>query len=85
MGIPRENGYSASVQGFLVSGGRRYRLAKTNGVRLVLVEPTCELPPGAEAEMLIIVDGDCDSKRIMLPDGVAPGQQSARYEQLVPF
>jgi hypothetical protein len=84
MGTMRENGYSATVEGFLVAGGTRYRLAKTNGVTLVLAD-ACELPPATEAELLIIVDGQGDSKQIVLPDGVAAGQTCVRYEQTVPF
>ena len=85
MGIARENGYSASVEGFLVVAGCRYRVAKTNATHLVLVEPSCQLGPGTEAELLIIVDGDTDSTRITLPTGIAPGQQRVPYEELVPF
>jgi hypothetical protein len=79
MGIARENGYSARVEGFLVAGGHRYRLAKTGGGDLVLSEPCCELLPGTVAELLIIVDGDAVSKPITLPDGIALGQHLARY------
>ena len=85
MGIRREDGgYSASVQGFLVVAGSRYQLAKTNGETLHLADP-CELPPGTEAEMHIIVDGDDNSKRIVLPAGVALGQTRVPYEVAVPF
>ncbi len=84
MGIHRENGYSACIEGFLLVAGARYRLAKTNGIDFVLAEP-CELAPGTNGELLIIVDGDCDSKQITLPDGVLRGQTRVRYEGAVPF
>jgi hypothetical protein len=84
MGVQRENGYSASVEGFLVVSGTKYRLAKTNGVTLVLSEP-CVLPPGSEVELVIIVDGNSDSKQIVLPDGVLPGQARIPYQVTVPF
>lgn len=84
MGISRENGYSASVEGFLVVGDVRYRLAKTNGETFTLAE-SCEVAPLTEAEMLIIVDGDADSQRIVLPDGIAQGQTCVAYQRAVPF
>lgn len=85
MGITRENGgYSAHVEGFLVLDGRRIRVAKTNGETITLAE-ACELPPGTEGDLLIIIDGDADSKRIELPDGVALGQRAVRYQHAVPF
>ncbi len=59
MGIRHEYGYSADVEGFFVTDSKRFRLAKTNDATLVLAEP-CELPPGIEGELLIIVDG-CNS------------------------
>ena len=82
--MAREYGYSASVEGFLVANGSPFRLAKTNGVTFVLAE-ACELPLNTEADLVIIVDGDSDSKRIVLPDGVALGQMSVRYLEAVPF
>ncbi len=86
MGIARTNGYSATVEGYLIVGDGRYRLAKTNGVRLVLSQPCAdEFPPGTDGELVIIVDGDRGSKRITLPDGVVCGEHQARYEAFVPF
>lgn len=59
-------------------------MAKTNGVTFVLAEP-CELPPATEGELVIVVDGVSDSKRIVLPYGVALGQTSVRYDVVAPF
>jgi hypothetical protein len=84
MGIARENGYSASIEGFLVVADSRYRLAKTNGVTFVLAEP-CALPPASEGELSITVDGQTDSKLVVLPDGAMPGQPCVRYEVVAPF
>jgi len=85
MGIHREGGYSATVEGFLLVGDSRFRLAKTNHEKFILSEP-CELPPGTEAAFEIIVDGDVDTTRITLPDGIVLGQGYVRYENnLVPF
>ena len=84
MGIQHEHGYSAEVEGFLVIGGERVRLAKTNAHALVLAEP-CELPPGAVGELLVIVDGKPDSRLITLPGGVCKGQTLVNYQVAAPF
>jgi hypothetical protein len=79
MGTHYEYGYSADVEGFFVTAGERIRLAKTNGCTFVLAE-LCELPPGAEGDLLVIVDGKADSRRVMLPEGVAQGQTLVKYK-----
>jgi hypothetical protein len=84
MGIYHENGYSADVEGFFVIRGNRVRLAKTNGYTFVLAE-SCELPPGAEGELLTVVDGNSNSRRVVLPDGVLRGQTLVKYEVAAPF
>lgn len=62
----------------------RFRLAKTNGLTFVLNED-CELAPGTEADLLIIVDGSEESKRVELPDGVPLGRRCVRYRHVAPF
>lgn len=85
MGIVREDGYSASVEGFLViDESTRLRLAKTNGFSLLLAEP-CELPAGTEADLLIIIDGTSDSKRVVLPEGATADNPEVKYLAAVPF
>lgn len=84
MGTYHKDGYSAHVEGFFVVRDRRLRVAKSNGSRFVLVEP-CELPSGTEGELLVIVDGNKMSRRVMLPDGVAKGEVSANYQVVAPF
>ena len=85
MGIVREhNGYSAHIEGYLVVGNLRFRLALTNGVNFLLAED-CELEPGTNAELLVIIDGEADTRRIELPDGVALGQRRVRYQEAIPF
>jgi hypothetical protein len=84
MGIQHEHGYSAEVEGFLVIRGERVRLAKTNAHALVLAE-SCELPPGAVGELLIIVDGKSDSRLVTLPSGVCKGQTLVNYQVAAPF
>lgn len=84
MEIRHEHGYSADVESFFVTDGNRFRLAKSNDATLVLAEP-CELPPGIEGELLIIVDGRANSQRIVLPEGVGQGQTSICYSVVAPF
>jgi hypothetical protein len=85
MGIQRDNGgYSATIEGFLVIRDARIRLAKTNGSTFTLAEP-CELSPGTSASLLVIVDGQSDSRQIKLPDGAVHGQMVVRYEVEAPF
>jgi hypothetical protein len=85
MGITRQDGgYSATVEGFFVFAGQRFRLAKTNGATFTLVEP-CELPPGTEGELLVIIDGKPDSKRIALPRGALADENIVGYQVVAPF
>jgi hypothetical protein len=85
MGIQYERGYSAEVEGFFVHrSGARIRLAKTNGSSITLAE-TYELAPGTVGELLVIVDGQSDSRQVLLPDGVAKGQTVVSYSVAAPF
>ena len=84
MGIQHEHGYSADVEGFLVIRGERVRLAKSNDRAFVLAE-TCELPPGTVGELLVIVDGESDSRLITLPGGVCKDQTIVGYQVAAPF
>ena len=84
MGTQRENGYSADVEGFFVVNGNRIRLAKTNGSTFCLAE-SCELPPGSEGDLLIIIDGKSHSRRVVVPDGVCLGQTQVSYKVSAPF
>jgi len=84
MGIHHRDGYSASVEGFFVVEQTRYRLAKTNHSAFVLAEP-CELAPGTEGELLVIIDGNANSRLVKLPDGVTRGQSVVSYLVAAPF
>lgn len=84
MGIRHEYGYSADVEAFFVAAGACFRVAKTNGWAISLAE-SCELPPGIEGELLIIVDGNARSQRVVLPEGVEPGQTTVKYTVAAPF
>ena len=84
MGIERNDGYSATVEGFFVVRGNRIRLAKTNGCTFAFAEP-CELSPGTIGELLVIVDGSEQRRTVTLPDGVVQGQLIVRYEVSAPF
>ena len=84
MGWSHEDGYSAEVEGFLVVGEQRIRVAKTNERRIVLAEP-CELDAGTQADLLVLVDGNEYSQRVALLSAVAIGQTSVDYRVLAPF
>lgn len=78
MGIQRGNGYSASVEAFLAVGESKIRLAKTGRTTIAFAE-ACELPPGTEGELVVCVDGHCDTRSVVLPDGLPLGQRVATY------
>jgi hypothetical protein len=84
MGIHHETGYSADVEGFFVVNGEYIRLAKSNGSTFVLAEQ-CELPPRTEGDLLTIIDGHRDSRRVIIPDGVFVGQTAVGYKVVAPF
>jgi hypothetical protein len=84
MGVHHEDGYSASVEGYFVVGGRRIRLAKTNGCTFVLAEP-CELAPGTAGELVVIVDGEKNVRSVCVADGVIAGQTVVEYDVMAPF
>lgn len=84
MGIQRVNGYSASVEAFLIVGERRLIVAKTRRDAVVLVEP-CELAAGTTGELEIIVDGHRNSRSVVLDDGASLGRREVRYSEAVPF
>lgn len=84
MGIHRKNGYSANVRAYLTVGTTRYEVAKTSDCEIALAEP-CELPPGCEGELVVIVDGVPSSRIVVLDEGVVPHCSSARYTTAAPF
>jgi hypothetical protein len=84
MGIQRENGYSASVEAYLVVDDTRVRLAKTNGCTFTLAEP-CELLPGTVGDLVVIIDDEEQSKAVLLPNGSALGQTIVDYIVTAPF
>jgi len=84
MGIQRDNGYSASVEAFLVIGEQHFSVAKTGRDAVVLAEP-CALPPGTEGELVMIVDGHRESRAVVLDDGAINGRREVRYSLAVPF
>ncbi|HTU25433.1 MAG TPA: hypothetical protein VMF30_08555 [Pirellulales bacterium] len=84
MGVYREDGYSASVSGYLLVGSRTIQLAKTNGRTLVVAEQ-CDLAAGTVGQLLITVDGKSDCLSVELPDGIVAGQTTVRYSVIAPF
>ncbi|MBA3481962.1 MAG: hypothetical protein H0T51_09120 [Pirellulales bacterium] len=84
MGMQRENGYSASVEAFLVVGGQHISVAKTGRDTVTLVEP-CDLPPGTECDLVMIVDGHRESRAVVLDEGAIRDQREVYYSVAVPF
>lgn len=84
MGKHWKDGYSATIESYIIAGRSKYRLATTNDQILTLVDD-CSLAPGTEVTMEITVDGDAARQQILLPDGVLPGSRRARYEVVAPF
>lgn len=78
MGIQWIDGYSATVESYLVIEDRRYRLAITNGADFTLGEE-CVAAPGTPAQFEITIDGNTRTTLIVLPDGMQSGQRKARY------
>jgi len=80
MGIDRVDGYSATVEAFVAQNGSRLRLAKNNHQRVVLSTPSdVTVPAEAEANLIIIIDGDERSRPIILTEGIQPGQSEVPY------
>jgi hypothetical protein len=84
MGIHHKHGYSADVKGFFVCEHARIRLAKTNGCTFVVADP-CELSPGTEGDLVIVVDGNTSSRRVVIDDGIMLGQKMVGYRVAAPF
>jgi hypothetical protein len=78
MGIQHSDGYSASVEAYLVVGDRRISVAKAGWDAVVLTEP-CELLAGSTARLEVIVDGHLESKPILLDDGATGPHHTVRY------
>ena len=76
--------YSARIEGFLVARGQRFRVAKSNDQTVTLAE-ACELPPGTECDIVVIIDGNRSSLRVILPDGIAQGKSTVSYKVVAPF
>lgn len=80
MGIDRANGYSATVEAYIDVEGLRIPLAKTDGDSFFLAERSeVAVSPGTELDLTIIVDGDVDSRPIVLTEGITPGQSRVLY------
>jgi hypothetical protein len=78
MGTRHKDGYSAEVTAHFVIQGDRLPLAKTNYRTIVLVG-SCELAPGTQGEIEILVDGTKFSRFVTLPAGVSRGQSIVPY------
>ena len=84
MGTFHNDGYSASIEAFLIIDGQQFKIAKTSRDTLTFAQP-CELPPGSEGTLSITVDGCQSTRLVVLDDGVFNGDQLARYSTAAPF
>lgn len=84
MGTFHNDGYSASIEAFLIIDGQKFKIAKTSRDTLTFAQP-CELPPGSEGTLSITVDGCQSTRLVVLDDGVINGDQLARYSTAAPF
>ncbi len=81
MGIDRGDGYSATVEAYIAVNGLQIPRAKTDGESFYLAEPSeVTVLPGTELDLIIIVDGDVDSRPIVLTEGITPGQSRVHYK-----
>jgi hypothetical protein len=80
MGIQRGDGYSASVEAYLVVGDRRISVAKTSRDAIVLAEPA-ELIAGTTGELEVVVDGHLDSRRIVIESDCTFNERVVRYRE----
>lgn len=74
-------GYSAQVDGFLVIGDKRLRIAKSNGMFITLAEPVSDLMLGGRATLEITIDGNTTAESIYA-GAVAPGHNVVEYTRL---
>ncbi len=81
MGIPKVDGHSATIDAFLVIDRKRVEVAKTNEQFVVLSE-SCQAPPGAEADLVVVIDDRVNSRRVRLLDGIVIGQQIVHYQAI---
>jgi len=59
-------------------------VAKTSHVEISFAE-SCELPPGIDGDLLIIIDGNARSQRVLMPESVEQGQTKVKYQVAAPF
>lgn len=74
-------GYSAQVDGFLIVGGERYRIAKSNHLFVHLAEPAAKDIPGGRAVLEITIDGNVDSQPVAIGYTIA-GHTVVEYTRL---
>jgi hypothetical protein len=81
MGIQHSDGYSASVEAYLIVGDRRISVAKTGRDAIVIGEGA-DLPAGAAGKLQVIVDGHVESKSIVLKGAANEHECSVPYIEL---
>jgi len=60
------------------------QIAKLNREYLTLAE-ACELAPGTESQLNVVIDEKKSTQMVLLNDGVVESQRRVRYSVLAPF
>jgi hypothetical protein len=81
MGQHWHDGYSATVDAYLVVGELRIAVAQVAGSSLILRTPQA-IPAGTKAQLVISIDGEAKIQDIRLGDGASVPQQLIPYNEL---
>ena len=73
--------YSAKIEAFLHVGKLKLHLQRIGGGRLAVKEK-CEFPPSTPAVAEVIIDGESQSMKILLTDGIQPDIEFSNYSIL---
>ena len=73
---PQPGSYSADVQMHLSVNGRIFSIGQLGPDFIILDDPADHLP--AEAEITFSIDGRVRCWRVLLPEGISPGQGRTR-------
>jgi hypothetical protein len=78
MGQHWHDGYSATVEAYLVIGDSRFDVAQVAGGFLILRSPQ-EIPAGTHAELVISIDNELKKQSVVLGDGASIPQHFVSY------
>ncbi|HTU24804.1 MAG TPA: hypothetical protein VMF30_05375 [Pirellulales bacterium] len=79
MGKQWKDGYSASVDLYLMIGDQHFGVGEVGPDALVLDRNDTAIPPGAQGDLVIVIDGEKTSQTIILPHGAPIGADEVAY------